>query len=145
MHSCHGPRNVHFIWTFHTVWPIYCHNFNMLTHLYSLGLNYILLPDVPVRAVGPCGQLCMPHHWRCCWHCIRQVTECKLILLINRLNLKIRHGVIAENIVINLCANFNYDQLWNEKVVVLWKSDNNNNNNNPKNNNNKNKNNVCTS
>jgi len=40
-----------------------------------------------------------------------------------------RHGAIVENIVTNLYAKFNDDRLWNEKVLVLWKSDNINNNN----------------
>jgi len=39
--------------------------------------------------------------------------------------LKSRHGAIVENIVINLCAKFDYDRLRNGKVLVLWKSDNN--------------------
>jgi len=38
----------------------------------------------------------------------------------------------VENIVTNVHANFNDDRLWNERILVLWKSDNNNN---PKNNN----------
>jgi len=43
-----------------------------------------------------------------------------------------RHGPIVDNIVSNLYVQFNDDRLWNEKVLVLWKSDNNN----PENNNN---------
>jgi len=34
---------------------------------------------------------------------------------------------MVENIVANLCAKFNDDRLWNEKVLVLWKCDKNNN------------------
>jgi len=51
--------------------------------------------------------------------------------------LEIRHGAIVDNIVTNLYAKFEDDQLWNEKALVDRKSDNNN----PKKKNN-NKNNV---
>ena len=34
--------------------------------------------------------------------------------------------MIAENIVTNLYAKFNYNWLWNEKVLGNWKSTNNN-------------------
>ena len=51
-------------------------------------------------------------------------------------------GAIGENIVFNLHAKFNNDRLWNEKFLVLWKSDNNNHKKKPKN---KNKNNMNSS
>jgi len=44
-----------------------------------------------------------------------------------------RHGVIAENTVTNLCAKFNDNRLWNEKASVHWKPDNINNKNNKNN------------
>jgi len=44
--------------------------------------------------------------------------------------LKIRHDAIAKNIVTNVCGQLNDDRLWNERVLVLWKSNNRENNNN---------------
>jgi len=41
--------------------------------------------------------------------------------------LKIRHGAIADNFVVNVYAKIHYDRLRNGKVLVLWKFDNNNN------------------
>jgi len=52
------------------------------------------------------------------------------------MNLKIRHGAIVENTVIDLYTKFDYDRLQNENVLVLWKSDNNKDH--------KNKNNICS-
>ena len=46
---------------------------------------------------------------------------------------------IVDNIVTDLYAKFNNDLFWNEKALVLWKSDNND----PKNNNNNNNNLIC--
>jgi len=50
--------------------------------------------------------------------------------------LKIRRGAIVENMVFSLYAKFNDGRFWNEKALVLWKSDNNNPKNKNKNNNN---------
>jgi len=38
-----------------------------------------------------------------------------------------RHGASPENIVSNVYAKFDDDRFWNEKALVLWKSDNNKN------------------
>jgi len=41
-----------------------------------------------------------------------------------------QHSAILENTVSNLYANFEYDWFWNEKAILLLKSDDNNKNNN---------------